>query len=102
VEEFKYLGTSLMNLTSLEEEFRSRLKSGNTCYHLVQNLLSSSCINEKIQTYRNLLLPVVVYECVFWSLMLREECRLRVFVNRVLGRIFGPKVDAVTGVERTA
>jgi hypothetical protein len=41
-------------------------------------------------------LPVVLYVCEPWYLTLREECRLRVFENRVLGRIFGPKRDEVT------
>jgi hypothetical protein len=41
-------------------------------------------------------LPVVLYECETWSLTLREEHRLRVFENRVLRRIFGPKRDEVT------
>jgi hypothetical protein len=39
----------------------------------------------------------VLYGCETWSLILREECRLRVFENRVLRRIFGPKRDEVTG-----
>jgi hypothetical protein len=38
-----------------------------------------------------------VYGCETWSLTLREEHRLRVFENRVLRRIFGPKEDEVTG-----
>ena len=42
-------------------------------------------------------MPVVMYGCETWSLMLREEHRLRVFENRVLRRIFGPKRDEVTG-----
>jgi hypothetical protein len=42
-------------------------------------------------------LPVVLYGCEIWSLTLREECRLRVFENKVLRRIFGPKRDEVTG-----
>jgi hypothetical protein len=41
--------------------------------------------------------PVVLYGCESWSLTLREECRLRVFENRVLRRIFGPKRDELTG-----
>jgi len=41
-------------------------------------------------------LPVVLYGCETWSLTLREERRLRVFENRVLRRIFGPKRDEVT------
>jgi hypothetical protein len=42
-------------------------------------------------------LPVVLYGGETWSLALREEHRLRVFENRVLRRIFGPKRDKVTG-----
>jgi len=38
------------------------------------------------------------YGCETWSLTLREECRLRVFLNRVLRRMFGPKRDEETGV----
>ena len=41
VEEFKYLGTTLTNQNSIAEEIKSRLRSGNACYHSVQNLLSS-------------------------------------------------------------
>jgi hypothetical protein len=40
---------------------------------------------------------VVLYGCETWSVTLREEHRLRVFENRVLRRIFGPKRDEVTG-----
>jgi hypothetical protein len=46
------------------------------------------------------MLPVVLYMCVTWSLALREEHRLRVFENRVLRRIFGPKRDEGTGERR--
>jgi hypothetical protein len=41
-----------------------------------------------------------LYGCDTWSLKLRGEPRLRVFENRVLRRIFGPKRDEVTGVWR--
>jgi len=51
----------------------------------------------KIEIYRTIILPVVMYWCETWSLTLREERRLRVFENRVLRRIFGPKRDEVTG-----
>ena len=43
-----------------------------------------------------IILPVVLYGCEPWSLILREERRLRVFENRVLRRVFGPKRDEVT------
>ena len=76
-----------------------RLKSRTAYYHSVQNLLSSSLLsnNLKIKIYRNIILPVVLYGCETWSLTLRVECRLRVFQNRVLRRIFGPRRDDVTG-----
>jgi hypothetical protein len=99
VEEFKYLGTTITNRNSIHEEIKSRLKSGNACYHSVQNLFSSGLLskNTKIRVYRTVVLPVVLYGCDTWSLTLREERRLRVFENRVLRRIFGSKRDEVTG-----
>jgi hypothetical protein len=51
----------------------------------------------KTRIYKTIILPVVMYGCKTWSLTLREEHRLRVFENRVLRRIFGPKSDDVTG-----
>jgi hypothetical protein len=65
----------------------------NACYYSVQNLLSSRLLskNLKIRIYRTIILPVVLYGCETWLLTLKEERRLRVFENRVLRRIFGPK-----------
>jgi hypothetical protein len=72
------------------EKIKSRLNMGNACYHAVQNLLSSHLLyrNVKIKIYKTVILPVVLYGCKAWSLMLRKEHRLRVFENRVLWRIF--------------
>jgi hypothetical protein len=53
--------------------------------------------NLKIKIYRTIILPVVLYGCETWSLILGEERRLRVFENRVLRRIFRTKRDEVTG-----
>ena len=47
--------------------------------------------------HKTIILQVVLYGCESWSLTLREECRLRVFKNKVLKRIFGPKRDEVMG-----
>jgi len=98
-EEFKYLRTVLTNQNSIQEEIKSRLKLGNACYYSVQNLLSSSLLskNLKIKIYRTITFPVVLCGCETWLLTLREERRLRVFENRVLRRVFGPKRDEVTG-----
>jgi hypothetical protein len=53
--------------------------------------------NVRVKIYKTIILPVVLYGCETWSLTLREERRLRVFENRVLRRIFGPKRGEVTG-----
>ena len=70
---------------------------------MVQNLLSSSLVSEnlKINIYRNIILPVVLYGCETRSLTIREERKLRVFENRVLRRIFGPKRDELTEEKTT-
>jgi len=49
----------------------------------------------KIKIYRTIILPVVLYRYETWSLTLREESRLKVFENKVLRRIYGPKRDEV-------
>ena len=91
------MGTALAYRNSIQEEIKSRLKSSNACYHSVQILLSTSLLpkNIKIKIHRTIILPGVMYGCETWSLLLRGERRLRVFKNRVLRRIFGPKRDEV-------
>jgi hypothetical protein len=54
-------------------------------------------VNLKIKIYRTIILPVVLCGCETWSLTFREGGKLRVFENRALRRIFGPKWDEVTG-----
>jgi hypothetical protein len=56
--------------------------------------------NLKINAYRNIILPVVLYVCETWSLTLRDERRLRLFEKRVLKRIFGSRRGEVTGERR--
>jgi hypothetical protein len=72
---------------------------GRECCHSVHSLFSSSLLSKsvKIKIHETIILPLVLYGCETWSLTLRVECRLRVFANKVLRRIFGPKRDEVTG-----
>jgi len=99
VEDFKYLGTILTHQNSVPEEIKSRLRLGNACYYSVQNLLSSKLLpkNLKIKIYRTIILPVVLYGCETWSLILRDQRKLRVFENMMLRRIFGHRRDEVKG-----
>jgi hypothetical protein len=96
VTKYKYLGTTVTNRNLINEEIKSRL--GNACYHSVQNL--SSCLlseNIKIKICKTIILPVVLYGYETWSVTLMEEHRLRVFENRVLRRISGPKRNEIIG-----
>jgi hypothetical protein len=99
VNKFKYLGVILTSENEVKEEIKSRLNSGNACYFSIQKLLSSRLIskNLKIKLYKSVILPVILYGCETWSLTLKEEHKLRVFENKVLRKIFGPKRDEETG-----
>ena len=67
VEQFKYLGTTLTNQNSIQEEIKCRLKSGNACCHLVQNHLSSSLLSKNIKIYRTTI-------CLLFSMGLTLGC----------------------------
>jgi hypothetical protein len=60
-------------------------------------VLSPAVKNVKVRLHKTIFLPVVLCGCETWSLTVREEHKLRVFENRVLRRIFGPKRNRVTG-----
>jgi hypothetical protein len=88
--ELQDLETTGRSQNLIQDEIKRRLNSGNACYHSVQNHII------KMRIYKTIILPVVLYGCETWFLTLREEHSLRVFENRVLRRIFGPKRDEMT------
>ena len=66
--------------------------------YAIQGLLSSQLLSKNIKLiiYKTVILPVILYGYETWTLTLREEKRLQVFENKVLGKIFGPKGDEQT------
>jgi hypothetical protein len=80
VAQFRYLGATITNQNLIQQEMKRRLNSGNSCYHSVQNHLSSRLLskNLKIRIYRTIIFPLVLHGCETWSLTLREEHTLRV------------------------
>jgi hypothetical protein len=87
------------NQNLIQEDIKRRLNVGNAYYHSVQNFSFSRLLSKNLSIiiYKTIILPVVLYGCETWSLTLREEHTLRVFENRVLKRIIGPKRGEVMG-----
>jgi hypothetical protein len=82
----------------MHEDINSTLNSKNACCRSVQpSVLPPVVWERKVKICKTIILPVVCYGCETWNLTLREEHGLRVFENRVLRRIFGPKRDELTG-----
>jgi hypothetical protein len=78
--------------------------SGNAWYCLAQKLLSSRLFSKNVKIRicnKTVILFLVLYGCETWYLTLREEHRLRVSENKVLRRIFGPKIVEGTCYEHT-
>jgi hypothetical protein len=75
VAKFKYFGMTLTNQNDIHHEIKSRLNSGNACYHSVQNLLHSrlNIKTLKIKIYKTVTLPVVLHGFETWSFTLREN-----------------------------
>jgi hypothetical protein len=85
VEQFRYLGTNITKQNLIQEEIKRRLNSGNAYCNSFQNISSSRLLtkNITIRIYEAIILRVIMYET--WSLTLREEHRMRVFENKMLG-----------------
>ena len=98
VQEFRYLGQTWTNQTSICNEIKSTLKSGNACYYSVQNLLSSNLLskNIKIKIYRTIILPVLC-ACETLPFTLRVEHMLRCLRIGCWGEYLGLRGNLVRG-----
>ena len=99
VEMFKYLGVTVTNTNDIREEIKRKISIGYACYYSLEKILSSPLLSKKLKvnTYKTIILPVVLYGCETWSFTLREEHRLRLFENKILRKIFGAKKDEIIG-----
>ena len=97
VEKFRYLGVTVTNTNDIREDIKRRINMGDACYYSLEKMLSSRLLSKKLKvnTYKAIILPVVLYGCETRSLTLREEHRLRLFENKVLTKIFGAKKDYI-------
>ena len=89
---YKLLGTTLTNQNFIHKKIKSRLNSGNACYH--SRLLSKYI---KMKIYRTIILSVLFSGCETWSLILTVEHRMTVFEKRELRKIFGSKREDLIG-----
>jgi hypothetical protein len=92
VSDLRYFGT---NQNLIQKGIKRRLNSRNVCCHSVQILLYSRLLsrNVRIIVYNAIILPVVLYGYETLYLASSEEHKLRLFKDRLLRRIFGPKRD---------
>jgi len=95
VNKFKHLGAYITSKNGVTEEIKIRLVSGNACFYSLPSQLISRKL--KLKIYRTVILPVILYGCESWSRTLSDEHKLRVFENKVLRKIYGPKRGATTG-----
>jgi hypothetical protein len=94
VEEFQHSGTNVTNQILFRKKLTADLIKGMLAVVRCR-ILSSSLLSQKIKIKIGiiLILRFVLFGCETWSLTLREKRRLRMFENRVLRRVFGPKRD---------
>ena len=91
MEKFKHLGVTVTYTNDIREHINRRINMGNACYYSLEKSLSSHLRSKKLKvnTYKIIILPIMLYGRETWSLTAREEYRLRVFDNKVLRKILG-------------
>jgi len=92
VKSFKHLGSIVNGNNSIEEEIKGRISLGNKAFYANQVLFKSKLFtrNSKLRMYKTLVRPAVTCACETWVLKGNIKIKLRVFVRKVLRRIYGP------------
>ena len=75
VEKLRYLGVTITNTNDIREEIKRRINMGNECCYSLEKILSPHLLSKKLKanTYKTIILPVVLYGCETWSLTLRRS-----------------------------
>jgi ribosomal protein S13 len=91
VTQFKYLGTIINTSNDIKIEIKDRIKMANRCYHGLRNQLKSKVISSKtkVQLYKTLVRPIVLYGSERWTIKKDEEEKLMSFERKILRKIFG-------------
>jgi hypothetical protein len=89
VNQFIYLGSQINSKNSIQEEIRLRIQTGNRCLFANKKLLNNKDLNgaSKLQIYKFILRPAVIYGCETWTMTVTEQNRQLVFERRVLRKI---------------
>jgi hypothetical protein len=92
VKSFKYLGSIVNGINSVDEEIKERISIGNKAYYANQDLLKSKLLSKKskLRMYQTLLRPVITYACETWMLKENIKQKLMVFERKILRRLYGP------------
>jgi hypothetical protein len=93
VAQFKYLGMRVTNQNLIQEEIKKIFNLGNAYYYSVQNFCP---LNYFLKTLKITIYTAVLYGCETWYLTLTKEHGLKMFKNRVLRKVLGPRRDELT------
>lgn len=91
VTQFKYLGALITSKNEIKVEIGNRLFMANRCYFGLRKQLKSKfiSINTKINLYKTLIRPIILYGSETWATNKAEESRLLIFERKILRSIFG-------------
>jgi len=99
VDSFTYLGSLVTGDSNVSEEITSHFIVTNRSYFGLKLLLKSQLLSRKtkILTYRTLVRPIVTYATETWTVTKDNERRLRIFIRKILCRIYGPICERSSG-----